>query len=151
MPIGMGVGAGVAIGVGVGGAVGVGSGVAVGVGSGVAVGSGVGVGLGVGSGDGVGPSVGVGVAPGAGTGGAADDCGLGTTVRTQSAALSLVSIPFPPLPPGRRSTLDPAGGAGATVPSTNGFVASPQPIASSTEPPTTRRATAPPVAANPPL
>ena len=46
----------------------------------------------------------------------------------QSAPLSFVSVPFPASPPGRRSRLEPAGGAGAALPSTNAFVASPQPI-----------------------
>src|SRR5215217_801865 len=46
--------------------------------------------------------------------------------------------------------LEPAGGAAATVPSTNVLLASPQPTASTGAPPTDRRTSAPPVAANPP-
>ena len=46
---------------------------------------------------------------------------------------------------------NPAGGAGATEPSTKAFVASPQPIASIALPPIGRTASAPPVAAKPPL
>ena len=45
--------------------------------------------------------------------------------------------------------LDPAGGAGAAVPSTKAFVASPQASASIGLPPTTRSTIAPPVAAKP--
>ncbi len=61
-----------------------------------------------------------------------------------------MSEPLPAEPPGLRSRLDPADGADAAVLSTNAFVASPQPIASIAAPPTTRSATAPPVAAKPP-
>ncbi len=132
----MGSGVGVGFGVGVGSAVGV----VVGSGVGDAVGSGVGVGTGVGVGSGVAP----------GTAGEPVFCGFGVATN-QSSAFSFVSTPFPPAPPGRRSRLDDAGGAGATVPSTKAFVASPQPTASTTDPPTTRNAIAPPVAAKPPV
>src|SRR5690242_17770259 len=172
---GVGSGVGVAVGPGVGSGVGSGVGVAVdsGVGSGVAsgvpltVGSGVGesvgtavgvdVGAGVGVGDGEGLSVGVAVALGVGVGtppGTAGDarfCGLGKAETNQSDALSFVSVVLPAAPPGRRSMLDEAGGAPIGEPSTNAFVASPHPTASSTEPPTTRSAIAPPVAAKPPV
>ena len=47
--------------------------------------------------------------------------------------------------------LEPAGGAGAAVPSTKALVASPQPIASVALPPIGRMARAPPVADRPPL
>ena len=100
---------------------------------------------------GVGVAVGTGVGPGTGTGGAARPCGEGVACTNQSAASSFVSLPFPSAPPGKRSRLDPAGGAAAGAPSTNPFVASPHPIASIGAPPTTRSATAPPVAANPPV
>ena len=49
---------------------------------------------------------------------------------TKSAAFTFVSVPLPADPPGSRSRLDPAGGAGAAVPSTNAFVASPHATAS---------------------
>jgi hypothetical protein len=65
--------------------------------------------------------------------------------------LSFVSVVLPAVPPGRRSTLEPAAGAAAAEPSTKSFVASPQPRASTGAPPTTRRTIAPPVAAKPPL
>jgi hypothetical protein len=65
--------------------------------------------------------------------------------------LSFESVMLPAVPPGRRSRLEPAGGALAAVPSTKLFVASPQPTASIGAPPTTRRTIDPPVAANPPL
>ena len=107
------------------------------------------VGVAVGSTDAV--AVGPGVAPGDGMSGEARFCGPGDALANQSIELSLVSDAFPAFPPGRRSRLDDAGGAGATVPSTKAFVASPHPIASTTAPPTTRSATAPPVAAKPPV
>ena len=91
------------------------------------------------------------VAVGAGTGGAARFCALGAALTSQSGALSFVSMTLPPMPPGFRSILERAAGAGAAVPSTNPLVASPQPSASIGAPPTTRRASAPPVAARPPL
>jgi hypothetical protein len=163
--LGDGVGAGVGVGVGTGVGVGVGAGVgvAVGVGSGVAVGSGVGTGLGVGGavgaelgvgvglgvGNGVAVGVGTGEPPGSGVGGDARFWGVGT-VTWKSAALSFVSEPLPPNPPGSRSRLDPAAGAGAATPSTNVFDASPHATASIGLPPTARRTIAPPVAAKPP-
>src|SRR5664280_1643908 len=73
--------------------------------------------------------------------------GLGCT--SQSAPLSLVSSQLPSAPPGRRSMLARAGGAGATEPSTNEFVAVPQPTASTTDPPTYLRTREPPSAAMP--
>ena len=123
-----------AVGVGVGVAAGVGAGVGVGVGVGPSVsrsasgsasasGVAVGVGVGVGVGDrrgrrvgvGVGVGVGTGVGPGPGTGAADIDCGEGTAWTIQSATLSFVSIPLPAEPPGNRSRLEPAGGAGAAA------------------------------------
>jgi hypothetical protein len=85
-----------------------------------------------------------------GTAAAERFCGDGRTWTNQSAALSFVSTPFPAAPPGRRSMLDEAAGAGADAPSTNALAASPQPKASIGVPPTGRRTTAPPVAARPP-
>ena len=154
--VGVGVGAGVGDGVGVGVAigVGVGDGVGVGVGAGVGVDPGVGVGAGVGVDPGVGVGVDCGVGDGVGvpfgTGGAARPCGDGAVWMNQSDTLSFVSVPLPAVVPGRRSTLEPAGGAATGVPSTNPFVASPQPTESTTDPPMTRSANAPPVAAKPP-
>ncbi len=75
---------------------------------------------------------------------------MGAPFSTKSAALSFVSTPWPPMPPGRRSMELPAAGAGATVPSTNALVASPQPTASIAWPPMGRTTSAPPVAENPP-
>ncbi len=83
--------------------------------------------------------------------GAASGCGIGWARTIQSAALSFESAMLPSRPPGRRSIELPAGGAGAAPPSTKALVASPQPTASITWPPTWRRTTAPPVAARPPL
>ena len=74
--------------------------------------------------------VGLGLEPGAGRGGAPMFSGFGLGLTTQSLALSFVSVTLPDEPPGRRSMLEPAGGASAGVPSTNAFVASPQPTAS---------------------
>jgi hypothetical protein len=139
--VGTGVGSGVGVGVGVGVGAGVGAGVGVGVGAGVGAGVGVGVGLGEGEADGA----------GAGVGGAARFCGTGASWTNQSAALSFVSIPFPSLPPGRRSSDPFGGGAAAGDPSTNPFEASPQPTASTGAPPIGRRTSVPPVAASPPL
>ncbi len=161
-PIGVTTGVGVGVGVGLGVGVGVGLGVTTGVGVGLGVGMGVGVGVGVGVGLGVttgvgegvaagGVGVGVGVGPGLpGTVGEARFCGFGSGWTSQSARFTLVSTPFPAVPPGDRSRLDPAAGAGAAAPSTKPFTASPHPIASTTAPPTTRMARAPPLAANPP-
>ena len=125
-------------------------------GPGVGQTSGVQVGFGdaLGSGVPLGAAVDVGVEDGdgvwTGDGGAARFCGDGVAWMSRSSVLSFVSVVFPDGPPGRRSRLDPAAGAGAGVPSTNAFVASPQPIASIGEPPVTRNATAPPVEAKPP-
>jgi hypothetical protein len=145
----VGVGAGVAAGVGVGG--GVGAGVGVAVGAGVADGEGVGIRVGVGVATGVADADGEGDGPEGGVGVAARFCGVGDVRTAKSSEFSLVSVPFPSAPPGSRSMLEPAAGAGATVPSTNEFVASPQPTASIGVPPIGRSAIAPPVAANPPL
>ena len=141
---------GIAVGVDVGVAVGVGAAV------GVAVGAAVGVGVAVGLGENVGGGVGVPLASRSASGpdpapaGDPRPCGEGVTCTNQSKALSLESVPLPADAPGRRSRLDPAGGAGAALPSTNAFVASPHPTASIAAPPTMRSATAPPVAAKPP-
>jgi hypothetical protein len=99
---------------------GVGSGVAVGSGEDVGSGVGTGVGSAVGVGTGVGTAVavgsGVGDVPGSGTAGEVDPCGPGMDDTNQSATLSFVSMPLPSDPPGRRSRLDSAGGAGDGVP-----------------------------------
>ena len=130
-------------------AVGVGLGASgAGVGVGVAVGPGVGLALGLVVGAGVALADGGG--DGDGTGGAPSPCGCGAAWTTQSDALSFVSRTFPPVPPGSRSMLDPAGGAAAGLPSTNAFAASPQPTASIAVPPIGRMTRAPPVAARPP-
>jgi hypothetical protein len=146
-----------AIEIGVGEGVGVGGGEAEGSGvEGVGVGDGRGDGTGVGDGSGLGGAVvavgsGVGVGLCDGTVGDPRFCGEGPPWMNQSDALSFVSVAFPAVAPGNRSRLEPAGGARAATPSTKPFVASPQPTASMTDPPTTRNATAPPVAAIPPL
>jgi hypothetical protein len=88
---------------------------------------------------------------GAGTGAEASDCGTGFDRTTQSEALLLVSSQLPDVPPGRRSRLDWAGGAGATAPSTNELLAVPQLTASITSPPTCRSASEPPSLASPPV
>src|SRR5688500_2746156 len=88
-----------------------------GVGPGVPVGTGVAVGVGVGSGVAVGSGIGVGLGDvGSGTGGEPLFCGSGTLWRVKSAALSSVSIVEPDGPPGSRSRLAPAAGAGAARP-----------------------------------
>src|SRR3954453_16926890 len=142
---------GVAVGSGLGSIDGVGSGV--GVSTGVALGVTVGSGLGVPGGVGLGVAVamGVGVGPVAGTAGDARFWAPGTLEMNQSVAVSFVSFVLPAAPPGRRSTLDDAGGAPTGDPSTKALGASPPPIASITDPPTTRSAIAPPVAAKPPV
>ncbi len=84
-----------------------------------------------------------------GAGASASRWGPGTARITKSAALSFVSVPLPAAPPGRRSMLEPAAGAGAGAPSTKAFVASPHPTASIGVPPAGRRTTVPPVAAIP--
>jgi hypothetical protein len=80
----------------------------------------------------------------------ASDCGIGFGWRNQSELLSFVSTVLPSGPPGLRSRLDFAGGAGATFPSTYWLAAVPHPTASITDPATLLRARAPPSAANPP-
>src|SRR6185436_15200913 len=82
--------------------------------------------------------------------GAESGCAFGVPFTTTSPRLSFVSWRLPPAPPGLRSMLDPAAGAGAADPSTKAFAASPQPIASMGVPPTGRSTSAPPVVANPP-
>jgi hypothetical protein len=74
---------------------------------------------------------------------------LGAGLTCQSEAFWFVSVTLPGAPPGRRSILDPAGGASTGAPSTKAFVASPQPTPSIGVPPTGRITTAPPVAAMP--
>jgi hypothetical protein len=59
-----------------------------------------------------------GVADAPGTGRDASDCGTGLGWIRKSDPLSLVCTRLPPEPPGLRSMLDLAGGAGATAPST---------------------------------
>jgi hypothetical protein len=155
--VGVGAGVGVGEGVGVEVGVGVGPGVGLGVWVGLTVGVGAGVGVNVELGAGVGLELGIalgvaeGVGIGRGVGAAARFCGNGGVLTTKSDALSFVSEPLPSVPPGRRSMLDPLAGAGAASPSTKVLVASPQPTASTGSPPIGLRATAPPVAANPPL
>ncbi len=96
--------------------------------------------------------VGVGVVPGDhGTGGSASAWGSGLAWTNQSRLSSLVSMPLPSGPPGSRSRLEPAGGAGAGDPSTKPLAAVPQAIESMTVPSPARSATAPPAAASPPL
>lgn len=84
------------------------------------VGADVAVSVGVGPGDivTVATAVAEGVADGPGTGVEASDCGIGLGCTNQSARLSLLSRVLPLDPPGRRSMLDFAGGAGAAVAST---------------------------------
>ena len=91
-----------------------------------------------------------GVALGAGIGPAARPWATGAALTTKSAALSFVSTELPSGPPGRRSIELPAAGAGAAIPSTKAFVASPQATASTGWPPIGRTTIAPPVAAKPP-
>src|SRR5688572_12911093 len=90
----------------------IGDGNAVAVGAGVAVGTGVGVGSGVAVGAGV--AVGLG-SVGSGTAGEPLFWGSGVPRGMKSAALSSVSIVDPDGPPGSRSRLAPAAGAGAGV------------------------------------
>ena len=148
---------------GLGGAVGEGSMVGVGDGDTVGVGLGDSVGVTVGDGDGMGVGTGggglgvvVGVGDGdalggtGGTGAAARFWASGAEFAMKSAALSFVSTELPRGPPGRRSIELPAAGADAAVPSTNEFVASPQPTVSRGSPPIERTTIAPPVAAKPP-
>jgi hypothetical protein len=154
---GVGVGGGV-----VGSAVGVrdgdsvAPGVAVGPVESVAAGGGVGVAeaIWVGSlsveGVEVGAAVGAGVGVGIGAGVEASDWGTGLDWTNQSDLLSLVSCVLPADPPGSRSMLDFAGGAGAAEPSTYALAAVPQPTVSTTVPSARRSATAPPSAASPP-
>ncbi len=147
---GDGVGLAVGVGEGVGPGLGVGLGVVLAVGVGVGVGVGGGLAVGVAVGDGAGLDVGLGVGLPTGIGAAARFCGFGDPWTRKSAALSFESIPLPAAPPGRRSPLEPAAGAGMAVVSTKAFVASPQPTASIGAPPIGRSTNAPPVAANPP-
>ena len=140
--LGMGVGIGDWVGIALGTVVGVAIGVAIGVAVGVGTAS---LGKGVGIGDWDGP----GTTPGSGAGSAARFCGFGIAIE-KSARLSFESVPLPRAPPGRRSTLEPAMGAGKVEPSTKAFVASPHATASTGRPPITRRTTAPPVADRPP-
>ena len=98
----------------------VGDGVGVAVGDGVAVGASVAVGAGVDNSVGVEVTVGVGVGVGVGPGAGAEprDWAIGFDCTNQSVLLSFVSWMFPAEPPGKRSMLDLAGGAGAADPST---------------------------------
>jgi hypothetical protein len=158
--VGVGVSNGVGVGIGVGDVVGVTDGEDVGVGPEMVVDAGVGPEVRVGVGEPEGsvrlgeavPSVVVeGDAEGPGTGVETSDCGTGFGCTNQSAQLLSVSCVFPFDPPGRRSMLDFAGGAGAAIPSTYEFTAVPHPTASMTAPPRRRSATAPPSAARPPM
>jgi hypothetical protein len=147
VPVGLGVAVAEAIELGVPVGLGVAVAEAIGLGSGVVVSSGVVVGTEVGA---VSCESVEGVAEGPGTGLEASDCGMGLGWMNQSTRLLFVSWVLPPDPPGRRSMLDFAGGAGATDPSTYPFVAVPHPTPSMTAPSTWRSATAPPSAASPP-
>src|SRR5579884_234309 len=146
-------------GVTVGEAVGVESGDGDGLADGPSVGPGVALGAAVPVASGVAVGLGVVVASGAvgdglaeaPVGGLARFWGRGAAVMMKSAALSLVSSLFPASPPGRRSMDEPAGGAGAGLPSTKALAASPHPTASTTVPVVVRRTRLPPVAARPPL
>jgi hypothetical protein len=137
----------------VGAAESVGNGEMVGSGEGVAVGSlvQIGVEVEVSVAVGVAVEVGAGELVGAGTGVEMSDCGTGFGCTAQSEVLSFESTQLPSMPPGRRSRLDRAGGAGTTEPSTYELVAVPQPTASITVPATYRRASDPPSLARPPV
>jgi hypothetical protein len=74
---------------------------------------------------------------------------MGSVVIIVSAALSLLSCPFPRSPPGSRSMEEPAGGAAPGLPSTKLEAAEPHETESMTAPPVTRRTTEPPVALRP--
>jgi hypothetical protein len=146
------------MGAGVGAGVGVALAVTLGVAVGVGVGTAVGVGLGTTEGDGDGEVVSmgdavaatVGDAVAAGVGEDALFCGSGTSRITKSSRLSSLSKPEPETPPGSRSRLAPADGAGAGVPTSHVFAALPQPTASiAAAAPTILSATLPPVAASP--
>jgi hypothetical protein len=160
----------VGLGVGVGEGVGVGVGIGEGVGLGLAVGVALAVALGVllglaenealGEADGLdetdaladalGEALGLGLSVGAGTGADAMFCGLGPARVVKSTRFRSVSWPDPALPPGSRSRLLPAGGAGAGGVSSQVLVAVPQPTASTAvAAPCTRSATLPPAAASP--
>jgi len=131
---------GVAKGVGLAGSVGVADGLADGLADGVAdgVGESVGAGVRLGEGSSLGVAEGeddpLGVAEiegdGEAIGAAAVFCGSGAARVAKSPMLSLVSCPDPAEPPGNRSRLDLAGGAGAGVPSSQVLVDVPQPTAS---------------------
>jgi hypothetical protein len=147
---------GVATGVGLAEALGISDGLAEGVADGLGESDGAGVRLGEGSSLGVAEGEGepLGVADiegeGEAIGVAAAFCGSGAARVTKSPMLSLVSCPDPAEPPGNRSRLDPAGGAGAGVPSSQVLVAVPHPTASiAVAAPWMRSATLPPLAANP--
>ena len=145
----LGVGSGVGSGVGGGDGVGVVPGVSTGVGmaEGAGLSAGVSVGVAVALGVPVGP--GLGVAAGE-VGTEARFCGSDMALTTKSSRLSLVSWPDPPAPPGSRSRLLPAAGAGAGRVSSHALAAVPQPTASIARlAPTARSATLPPAAAKP--
>ena len=109
--------------------------------SGGGLGIGLAVALVVGVSEGIGPGVpvaevvgvtlpdGVGDGATSGVGAAVLFCGSGSGRTAKSARLSSVSWPDPAAPPGRRSTLAPAGDADAAVPSSHAL-AVPQPTAS---------------------
>lgn len=107
------------------------------------------LGDGLGLGESLGLALGLGLEPGVGRAGAARFSGTGAGLIDQSIALSFVSKTLPREPPGPRSMLDPAGGAGATAVSMTAFEAAPHPTASIGAPPAGRRTRAPPVAAMP--
>src|SRR5438093_11569417 len=107
--VGVGVGAGVDVGVEVGVAVGV----PVGLGVALALGLGVAVGVAVGEAVALGLPLALALGLAVGTGEDALFCGSGVERIVKSLALASVSWPDPALPPGRRSKLLPAAGAGA--------------------------------------
>jgi hypothetical protein len=144
------------VGIGVGVGVGLGEGVKLAVGSTVGVAEGstdgsiVGLAVDVGVADGSTEPLGDGVAVGLGTTGEPLFCGSGTDCTMKSSRLSSVSCVDPAEPPGSRSRLLPAAGAAAGLVSSQALVALPQPTASiGVGAAIARRATLPPVAANP--
>jgi hypothetical protein len=132
--VGDGVGTGVGEGVGLGVAEGDGEGVSDGVGDDEtdADGEGLALTLGIGVTDGDGEDVVLAVGEGVGgtMGGAAAFCGSGSARTTKSTTFEFVSWPDPFAPPGSRSRLELAAGAGAGAPSNQVLAAVPHPTAS---------------------
>src|SRR5687768_1289709 len=107
---------GVGLGLGLGVALIPGLGLDVALGDGLAVALTVGIGVELGGNDTKGVAVGDG-SSGLGVGADARFWGSGTARSAKSVALSSVSCVEPRPPPGRRSMLEPAAGAGALLPS----------------------------------